>query len=55
MKTKSESTNPTFSDKPNKNVFQRIQSSLQSMNKGKAKGLFRRKDASGDKRKAGRR
>jgi len=28
---------------PKKNVFQRIQSGIQSMNRGKAKGLFRRK------------
>jgi ubiquitin carboxyl-terminal hydrolase 36/42 len=45
MKQNSESNDDSFvSQVPKKNVFQRIQSGIQSMNRGKAKGLFRQKD-----------
>jgi hypothetical protein len=44
------------SENPKKNAFQRIQAGIQQMNKGKAKGLFRRKpnDGTGQKKKNGR-
>jgi hypothetical protein len=54
-KDPSEITHSNFSENPSKNVFQRIQAGVQRMNKGKAKGLFRRKNDQGDKKKPGRR
>jgi hypothetical protein len=52
MKLKSESQDSFVSQNPKKNVFQRIQSGIQKMNRGKAKGFFRRgtKDSKASKR-----
>jgi hypothetical protein len=45
MKTKSNTAGAPFeTENPKKNVFQRIQSGIQKMNRGKAKGFFRRND-----------
>eukprot|EP00934_Nitzschia_sp_Nitz4_P004101 Nitzschia sp. Nitz4//scaffold33_size148984//111651//114677//NITZ4_002942-RA/size148984-processed-gene-0.177-mRNA-1//-1//CDS//3329548469//4091//frame0 len=42
----------TGSQEPKKNMFQRLQSGIQKMNRGKAKGMFRRdKDGKGGKRR----
>jgi hypothetical protein len=56
MKKNADNSSAMTSENPRKNAFQRIQAGLQRMNKGKAKGLFRRKanDERGPKRKNGR-
>jgi hypothetical protein len=53
VKLDSEINDASFgSQNPKKNVFQRIQSGIQNMNNGKAKGLFRTKTDKGNPSKA---